>query len=147
MSKKASIIDTLQLNKPQGIVPPMKNVVGGTYAETRSEIEARERAAAETEAALLAAREAKNAPAKKSSVWFAVLTVIFLLIALLGTGLGIYEYTKNLSLEESYNKLEEDYIELKNSADETRRLYDELVESLLAEAKTSEETPAETPQE
>lgn len=125
----------------------MKNVVGGTYAETRSEIEARERAAAETEAALLAAREAKNAPAKKSSVWFAVLTVIFLLIALLGTGLGIYEYTKNLSLEESYNKLEEDYIELKNSADETRRLYDELVESLLAEAKTSEETPAETPQE
>ena len=147
MSKKASIIDTLQLNKPQGIVPPMKNVVGGTYAETRSEIEARERAAAETEAALLAAREAKNAPAKKSSVWFAVLTVIFLLIALLGTGLGIYEYTKNLSLEESYNKLEEDYIELKNSADETRRLYDELVESLLAEAKTSEETPAETLQE
>ena len=125
----------------------MKNVVGGTYAETRSEIEARERAAAETEAALLAAREAKNAPAKKSSVWFAVLTVIFLLIALLGTGLGIYEYTKNLSLEESYNKLEEDYIELKNSADETRRLYDELVESLLAEAKTSEETPAETLQE
>jgi len=149
-NKKASVIDTLQLNKPKSIVPPMKNVVGNTYAETRSEIEARERAAAEAEAALLAAREAKNAPAKKSSVWFAVLTVVFLIIALLGTGFGVYEYTKNLTLEESYDALEKSYIELKDSADETRRLYDILVEEVLSrqssETSETQETP-ETPGE
>lgn len=129
--KKTNIIDTLQLNKPRGIVPPMKNVVGSTYAETRSELEARERATAEAEAALLAAREAANGPAKKSSVWFAILSVLFLIIALAGTGFGFYEYTKNISLEENYNRLEKDYIELKDSADETRRLYDDLVAETL----------------
>lgn len=142
--KKSTIIDTLQLNKPTGIVPPMKNVVGSTYAETRSEIEARKRAEAEAEAALLAAREAKNAPAKKSSVWFAVLTVVFLLIALLATGFGIFEYTQNLTLESNYDALEKSYIELKNSSDESiNSLKEQINELKSAKIETQETSQSE----
>ena len=136
--KDNSVIDHLQLNRPRGIVPPMKNVVGNTYAETRSEIEARERAIAEMEAAQIAAREAANAPVKKASVWFSVLTIIFLVVALLGTGFGIFEYIQNITLREDYAKLEKDYVELKDSADETKHQYEEMIEEILAELEEAE---------
>ncbi|MBQ6396115.1 hypothetical protein IJH89_00850 [Candidatus Saccharibacteria bacterium] len=149
-NNKTNVIDTLQLNKPRGIVPPMKNVVGNTYAETRAEIEARQRAEAEAEAALFAAREAANAPVKKSSIWFSVLTVIFLLIALAGTGFGVYEYVRNQSLQDSLDSLEKSFIELRDREDELRHENLELknqLEALSPADSSSEKTPAESSEE
>ena len=150
----------LHLNNTNSRHPPMKNVVGNTYAETRAEIEARKRA---EEAAKLAKLEANRpvptTPPKKSSVWFAVLTVLFLLIALAGTGFGVFEYFENETLKENYSNLENDFLKLESERDslledltELRKAYDRLKPVETAEpeegeapTETSETSVSETP--
>ncbi len=56
------------------IVPPMKDVLGDSYAETRTEIEARERAKQAADAAQLAANEQA---AQKKFPWLALLAILF----------------------------------------------------------------------
>lgn len=117
----------LHLNNQKSIVPPMKNVVGDTYAETKAEIEARKRAEALAEMAKMeAATPAPVEPPKKSSIWFSVLTILFLLIALAGVGFGVFEYTQNETLKENYEKLESDYLTVKDERDSLKENYDVL---------------------
>ena len=77
------------LNDARPIVPPMKNVVGNTHAETRQEIEARARAEQAAQAAALAAKEQK---ANKKSPVTTVLAIVFGFLALCAGGFAVYEY-------------------------------------------------------
>ena len=101
--------DMLQLNRPRGIVPPMKNVVGNTYAETRAEMEAKQRADLESELALARAREEAAEKPKKTTLWLGILTIVFLVIALAAAGFGIFMYDQNTKLLDEYSNLEEEH--------------------------------------
>ena len=103
---KSNPQEMFQLNKPKSINPPMQNVVGNTFAETKTA--ARQRQEIEAEAARLAAEEIAHEPPRKSSVWFGVLTIIFLVIALIGVGFGVYEYFQAESLREENASLKAD---------------------------------------
>lgn len=109
MKSKKDFVDSLpHFGTRSSLNPPMKNVVGETYAETRAELETREKAEIERRAAKLAEKEIASLPPQKSSVWFAVLTIIFLIIALAGVGFGVYEYFEN-------EKLRDEIINLQNN--------------------------------
>ena len=90
MNEKPSFLD---LNNSSTIVPPMKNKVGDSYAETRAEIEARNRANAEAlrqaEIQRLAeARAAEIIAAQKPEkhTGLTVLAVLMSLLAVAGVG-------------------------------------------------------------
>ena len=110
----------------------MEDVVKGTHAETRAESERRKQAASEAEMTKFALKEPIVAvePPKKSSVWFAVLTIVFLIAALLGVGFGVYEYFQNETLKTRYNDLEKTYLELKE-------LYDSSIQNALKSTQNS----------
>ena len=115
--------DMLQLNRPRSIVPPMQDVVGNTYAETRSEREAKQRAELESELALARAREEAAQKPKKAMLWLGVLSIIFLLVALAGVGFGVLMYTENTNLKEELDTLNKNYSALKIRADELEDNY------------------------
>ena len=96
-----------QLNRPRSLNPPMKNVVGSTYAETKTEIAAKRRVELENEANRLAAARIAAEPPRKSSVWFGVLMILFLVVALAGVGFGVYEYFAAEDLREENASLRE----------------------------------------
>ncbi len=131
----------LHLNNKNSLHPPMKNVVGNTYAETRAEIEARKKAEQEAEMLKFASEPPASEPPKKSSVWFAVLTIIFLIVALAGVGFGVFEYFENESLKTKNDQLTAEYDSLKTSYETQKSLYEELLVVLDSQEK-SEETPA-----
>jgi len=114
MNEKPSFLD---FNKDRRIVPPMENKVGGTYAETRAEIEARKRAEEEarrqlqyqeemTRQAELAAQQARMNQPKKNTGLVAV-AVLMGVLALVGLGVAGYlflnktEQDKKLATQES----------------------------------------------
>lgn len=135
--------DFLHLNNQNSLHPGMKDVMGSSHAETRAESEARKRAEAEAEMARFAMREspAPSEPPKKSSVLFAVLTVIFTLIALAGTGFGVFEYFQNDSLKRDYADLERDYIELKDEFSSLRDSYNALKSSSNKSSSNTKTSP------
>ena len=117
--------DFLHLNSPDSLHPRMQDVMGSTHAETRAESEARKRAESEAEMTRFALTEPPMPaePPRKSSVLFGVLTVIFLLVALAGTGFGVYEYFENEKLKTAYSLLEQDYQSVKEELTELREQY------------------------
>ncbi|MBQ1528057.1 hypothetical protein IIZ77_00210 [Candidatus Saccharibacteria bacterium] len=119
-------------NNAQPIVPPMKNVVGDTHAETKAEIEARQRAQMAADAAMLAAREAQNG--KKKSPWLAFLTILFAVIALAAAGFAVYEYHENDQLKAQLESANKSY----SAALETAKEYEEANKSLLIKLKSLE---------
>ena len=138
--------DMLQLNRPRGIVPPMKNVVGNTYAETRAEMEAKQRADLESELALARAREAAAEKPKKATLWLGVLTIVFLTVALGTTAFGIFMYDQNTKLQEEYLELNQKYdaallrvSELEDSYAKTQ----ERLNAFLNKDKSEEPAPTE----
>ncbi len=127
------------LNDARPIVPPMKNVVGNTHAETRQEIEARERARRAAEAAALAAKEQK---ANKKSPVATVLAIIFGFLALCAGGFAIYEYTENDKLKTELTKTQSSYTEAQitiESLEEENAKLKALNESLKAQLEPKEE--------
>ncbi|MBR5389341.1 hypothetical protein IK146_02160 [Candidatus Saccharibacteria bacterium] len=78
------------------VVPPMKNVVGNTHAETRVEIAARARAEQAAQAAALAALEEK---ANKKSPISLIFALVFGFLAAAAIGFAIYQYTENDKLK------------------------------------------------
>lgn len=116
-------------NNAGPIVPPMKNVVGNTHAETRAEIEARARAEQAAQAAMLAAAEEKA----KKSPWPAILIIIFAFIAVAAGGFAVYEYleleklntklkTTETTLNEQYTNIDELEKEITTLKTENKRL-------------------------
>ena len=86
------------LNQAKPIVPPMRNVVGDTHAETKAEIEARKRAQLAAEQAMLAAEQAEAE--KEKTPWSSILVLIFGIIAIAGAGFAVYEHTENEKLQQ-----------------------------------------------
>ena len=132
-------------NDPKSIVPPMKNVVGNTYAERRADADMARHAAEAAEAARLAAFAEADA-AKKANKWFLVLSVIFAVIAVSGAGFGIYEYLSNSKLREENATLSTRNTDLLNEVetltDENASLSTEL--EALKEKSEKSETEAKT---
>ena len=104
MNEKPSFLD---FNKDRRIVPPMENKVGGTYAETRAEIEARKRAEEEARRQLqyqeemarqaeLAAQQARMNQPKKNTGLVAV-AVLMGVLALVGLGVAGYLFLNKLT--------------------------------------------------
>ena len=116
-------------NNAKPIVPPMKNVVGDTHAETRAEIEARNRAQQATDAAILAANAEQS---QKKSPWIAILTIIFAFIALAAAGFAIYEHSENEKLKQELEKANSSY----SSAQQTLEALEKENDSLTQENKS-----------
>lgn len=135
--------DMLQLNRPKSIVPPMKNVVGNTYAETRAEMKAKQRAEEEAQAALLRAQKEAAEKPRRSTLWLGVLTIVFLVIALAGSAFGVIMYSQNTSLLEANVELQNNYKQAKAKITELESAYTTAQERLNAflekeQARTAE---------
>lgn len=94
------------------IVPPMKDVLGDSYAETRAEIEARERAKQAADAAQLAANE--QATAKKKFPWAAIAAIVLAFVSVI---LGAVIFIKQTDYENLQRKLNETEKTYKTSLD------------------------------
>ena len=94
------------LNDAGPIVPPMKNAVGNTHAETKFELAARARAEQAAQAADLAAREQK---ANKKSPVSTVLALVFGFLALGAGGFAVYELLENNKLQDELKTAKSSY--------------------------------------
>jgi len=132
------------LNDNRPIVPPMKNVVGNTHAETRVELAARARAEQAAAAAELAAKEQK---ANKKSPVSTVLALVFGFLAAAAIGFAVYELLENNKLQEELARVQSYYSDaqshittLEDDNSRLKRLNTALQEELDALKTPTEET-------
>lgn len=126
------------LNNQNSLHPPMQDVVGNSHAETKAEIEARRRAEQEAEMARLASENTSPEAPHKYSLWFAFLTIIFLLVALAGAGFGVWEYFENKEIILKYNDLSKDYKKLESDYYDLRELYHSVINNDDSKPSSSE---------
>ncbi len=116
MNDKPSFLD---FKREQTIVPPMKNKVGDSYAETRAEIEAKKRAETESLRQLQIQREAERrameilaAQKPKKNTGLVVLAILMSFLAVAGISAAAALYflyqedetiIKNLEIEDAKN--------------------------------------------
>ena len=130
MNDKPSFLDFKRDNvRGNTIVPPMKDRLGGSYAETRTELAAKKRAEEEEQRRLILERQIEalrmqtEAEYKKKRgglvAWGIIMTILFLI----GGAGTVYFYLLNQKTEEKVSSLNSETIKLKNdNADLERKL-------------------------
>lgn len=121
MNDRPSFLDFKRDNvKGNTIVPPMKDRLGGSYAETRTELEAKKRAEEEEQRRLILERQVEalrmqsEAEYKKKRsglvAWGIIMTILFLI----GGAGTAYFFIFNQKAEEKVSNLNSEIIKLKN---------------------------------
>ncbi len=128
MNDKPSFLDFKRNNvRGDTIVPPMKDRLGDSYAETRTELAAKKRAEEEEQRRLILERQIEalrmqtEAEYKKKRgglvAWGIIMTILFLI----GGAGTVYFYLLNQKTEEKVSSLNSETIKLKNDNTDLER--------------------------